>query len=53
MTSIDLEVMDKEFDPIEEEVHLHEIDDELQALIDHDYQIWNTIAPERWRDGKY
>ena len=34
MTSIDLEVMDKEFDPIEEEVHLHEIDDELQALID-------------------
>ena len=26
---------------------------ELQALIDQDYQIWNTIAPERWRDGKY
>ena len=25
----------------------------LQAIIDHDYQIWNTIAPEQWRDGKY
>lgn len=25
----------------------------LQKQIDQDFQIWNTIAPEPWRDGKY
>ena len=51
MTSIDLEVMDKEFDPIEEEVHLHEIDDELQALIDAvptiNYEAEDALAMQR------
>ena len=51
MTSIDLEVMEKEFDPIEEEVHQHEIDDELQALIDAvptiNYEAEDALAMQR------
>ena len=51
MTSIDLEVMDKEFDPIEEEVHQHEIDDELQSLIDAvptiNYEAEDALAMQR------
>lgn len=26
---------------------------ELQKQIDPDFQVWNTVAPEEWQDGKY
>jgi hypothetical protein len=26
---------------------------ELQEQIDPNFQVWNSIAPEDWHDGKY
>ena len=26
---------------------------ELQKQIDPEFQIWNTVAPKAWQDGKY
>jgi len=26
---------------------------EIQKQIDPEFQVWNTVAPEAWQDGKY